>query len=68
MNKTLISGIVAGLVGVAAPAQAEQLFPTDSLKTWDREKVADGEGTLYGKFSFTRNEAKREERSRRSAG
>ncbi|MDR0540323.1 MAG: cupin domain-containing protein [Spirochaetaceae bacterium] len=34
-----------------------QLFKKDSLETWNREKVAGGEGVLAGKFSFTRNDA-----------
>lgn len=41
----------------AIAAEPQQLFTKDTLKTWDREKVAGGEGALYGKFSFTRNEA-----------
>jgi mannose-6-phosphate isomerase-like protein (cupin superfamily) len=35
----------------------KQLFKKAELETWDREKVAGGEGTLAGKFSFTRNDA-----------
>jgi mannose-6-phosphate isomerase-like protein (cupin superfamily) len=61
MNRALIFGIVAGLVGWVGTASAEQLFTKETLKTWDRDKVASGEGTLYGRFSFTRNEAKKEE-------
>ena len=45
------------LVGSAFAAEPQQLFSKEELKTWDREKVAGGEGTLYGKFSFTRNDA-----------
>lgn len=61
MNRAVIFGTIAGIFAFATAAQAEQLFPKDSLKTWDREKVAGGEGTLYGKFSFTRNDAKKDE-------
>lgn len=56
MKGALIAGILAGIVGFATIAEAEQLFTKDSLKTWDRDKVAGGEGTLFGKFSFTRND------------
>lgn len=61
MHKAVIFGILAGVFAFQAPAQAEQLFVKDSLKSWDREKVAGGEGVLYGKFSFTRNDAKKDE-------
>lgn len=45
------------LCASATAAEPQQLFTKDTLKTWDREKVAGGEGSLYGKFSFTRNDA-----------
>ena len=61
MNRAVLFAAAAGILTLATAAQAEQLFTKDSLKTWDREKVAGGEGTLYGKFSFTRNEAKKDE-------
>jgi mannose-6-phosphate isomerase-like protein (cupin superfamily) len=61
MNKALIVGIVAGLVGWTSMASAEQVFTKSTLKTWDRDKLAGGVGTVFGKFSFTRNEAKKEE-------
>lgn len=61
MNRALIFGAVAGLFTFAAAVQAEQLFTKDSLKTWDRDNAAGGVGTLYGKFSFTRNDAKKDE-------
>jgi len=61
MNRAVLFGAVAGVFAFATIAQAEQLFTKDSLKTWDREKLAGGEGTLYGKFSFTRNDAKKDE-------
>ncbi|MDR3435034.1 cupin domain-containing protein [Telmatospirillum sp.] len=61
MNKAVVLGAVAGIFAFATVAQAEQLFSKDNLKTWDREKVAGGEGTLYGKFSFTRNDAKKDD-------
>jgi mannose-6-phosphate isomerase-like protein (cupin superfamily) len=40
-----------------SPADA-QVFKRGDLKTWDREDVAGGKGTLAGLFSFTRNDAK----------
>lgn len=48
--------ICVALLGSSAMA-ADQLYKNENLKTWDREKVAGGEGTLYGKFSHTRNDA-----------
>lgn len=36
---------------------ADQLYKKEELKSWDREKVAGGEGVLSGKFSHTRNDA-----------
>jgi mannose-6-phosphate isomerase-like protein (cupin superfamily) len=39
----------------------KQVFVKKELKTWDREKVAGGEGILAGKFSFTRNDPGPEE-------
>jgi Mannose-6-phosphate isomerase len=39
----------------------EQFYKKEDLKTWDRDKVAGGEGTLSGKFSFTRHDAKPDE-------
>ena len=47
----------AGLAWAAEEGKAPQLYPRDQLKKWDREKVAGGEGTLYGEFSHTRNDA-----------
>lgn len=61
MNRAAVLGVLAAFLVLAATARAEQLFPKESLKTWDREKVGNGEGTLAGKFSFTRNDAKKEE-------
>lgn len=45
------------LCGSAFGAEPQQLFPKGELKTWDREKVGGGKGTLFGKFAITRNEA-----------
>ncbi len=61
MNRAVVFGAVAGIFAFAAVAQAEQLFTKDSLKTWDRDKVGGGEGTLFGKFSFTRNDTKKDD-------
>ncbi len=47
----------AGLAWAAEESKAPQLYPRDQLKKWDREKVAGGEGTLYGEFSHTRKDA-----------
>jgi mannose-6-phosphate isomerase-like protein (cupin superfamily) len=42
----------------SAQAREPQVYPKSELKTWDREKVAGGQGLLAGEFSFTRDEAK----------
>lgn len=36
---------------------ADQLYKKEDLKTWNRDTVAGGQGTLYGQFSHTRNDA-----------
>ena len=36
---------------------ADQLYKKEDLKTWNRDNVAGGQGTLQGKFSHTRNDA-----------
>lgn len=48
--------ICFALLGGTAMA-ADQLYKKEDLKTWNRDNVAGGNGTLYGKFSHTRNEA-----------
>lgn len=47
----------AGFALAADGNSAQQLYPREQLKKWDREKVAGGEGILYGEFSHTRNDA-----------
>ena len=54
MKKVFLFALSALLF--ASPAVAQQVYTKDSLKTWDREKTAGGEGTLYGKYSFTRHD------------
>lgn len=50
--------LFAGSLATAADAsKSQQMYPRDQLKKWDREKVAGGEGILYGEFSHTRNDA-----------
>lgn len=44
------------LMGECAMA-ADQLYKKEDLKTWNRDNVAGGQGTLYGQFSHTRNDA-----------
>lgn len=53
----LVCVLTLVLCAPAIAADPGQMFAKETLKTWDREKVAGGEGTLYGKFSFTRNDA-----------
>ena len=53
--------VIAMLLSFSLTGQAfgeGQYFKKEDLKTWDREKVGGGEGTLSGKFSFTRHDAK----------
>lgn len=58
MRKILcLCALGALLLPSPALAGEPQLYTKDELKTWDREKVAGGEGTLYGRFGFTRNDA-----------
>lgn len=57
MLKKVMTCAVFLVFMVAGVAQAEQLYSKDTLKTWNRDKVAGGYGTLYGQFSFTRNDA-----------
>lgn len=57
MSKALLFVPVFLFVLSGASFAADQLYKKDDLKTWDRENVAGGQGTLYGKFSHTRNDA-----------
>ncbi|MDR1660735.1 MAG: cupin domain-containing protein [Desulfovibrio sp.] len=52
---SLVCVSVLFLAGEAVGGE-KQVFTKKELKTWDREKVAGGEGILAGKFSFTRND------------
>ncbi len=52
----LVPALLFVLGGTAGAA--DQLYKKEELKTWDRENVAGGKGTLHGRFSHTRNEAK----------
>lgn len=45
------------LASVAFAVEPAQYYAKENLKTWDRDKVAGGEGTLFGKFAWTRNDA-----------
>ena len=50
------------LAGTAfATAADSQCFTRENLVTWDRENVAGGKGTLFGQFSFTRNQATKDQ-------
>lgn len=64
----MFSAMVAGTAMAAQPtattstfAPNEQCFKYDKLITLDKQKVAGGEGTLYGKFSFVRTSATQEQ-------
>ena len=51
---SLVLVLILSITGTALAA--EQVFTKDALKSWDRDGVAGGKGTLYGNFSFTRND------------
>ena len=53
----IMCAMCGGVAFAAGEDKAPQLYPKNQLKTWDRDKVAGGEGVLYGKFSHTRNDA-----------
>lgn len=49
------------LTAVSVSAFSEdQVVAKEDLKTWDRDNVAGGAGTLYGRYSLTRHEAPEE--------
>ncbi len=60
MYKALVAFAMCSLF-IASPGFAQQKYPKKELKTWDRENVAGGQGTLFGKFSFTRNDVKKDD-------
>lgn len=50
------------LAGTAFAAEADsQCYTQENLITLDKENVAGGTGTLFGKFSFTRNQATKDQ-------
>jgi len=50
------------LTGTAFAAEPDsQCYKCENLLTWDRENVAGGKGTLFGQFSFNRNQATQEQ-------
>ena len=50
------------LAGTAFAAVANsQCFTNENLLTWNRDDVAGGKGTLYGQFSFNRNQATKDQ-------
>lgn len=59
-----LAGVLATGTALAAEqtqfAPDEQYYPKDQLITLDKQNVVKGEGTLYGKFSFTRDQASKE--------
>lgn len=57
LKKIVLSTVALTLLLGGVAVAGEQLYPKDTLKTWNRDKVAGGEGTLYGQFSFTRNDS-----------
>ncbi|MBO4301473.1 MAG: cupin domain-containing protein [Desulfovibrio sp.] len=58
MKKSLfLVGLCSLLFSGSAMAAEPQLYPKDQLKTWNRDNVAKGQGTLFGQFAYTRNDA-----------
>ena len=58
MKKMLFAAALCSLVFAASALAAEpQLYTKETLKTWNRDNVAGGQGTLFGQFGFTRNDA-----------
>lgn len=53
----ILAFVFVALSSVVGYAAEPQVVAKSDLKTWDREDVAGGTGTLYGKFSITRHEA-----------
>ena len=64
-NKRILLVCIAAWAILAGTAFAEvadgQCYTRENLLTWDRENVAGGKGTLFGQFSFTRNQATKDQ-------
>jgi len=54
---SLASLVLAVFAMSAAAVEPQQLYTKDQSITWDREKVGDGVGTLFGQYPFNRNTA-----------
>lgn len=60
-KKTLVLLFVVVVASITSIFAAEpQVIVKADLQTWDREGVAGGTGTLFGKFSITRHDAPEE--------
>ena len=58
MKKMLFAAALCSLMFAATALAGEpQLYTKETLKTWNRDNVAGGQGTLYGQFGFNRNDA-----------
>ena len=58
MKKMLFAAALCSLMFAATAFAGEpQLYTKETLKTWNRDNVAGGQGTLYGQFGFNRNDA-----------
>ncbi len=58
LSLVFVVASVASAFAVEAGAIVEpQVVAKANLKTWDRENVAGGKGTLFGKYSLTRHDA-----------
>lgn len=57
LKKIILTVTALTLVLCGTALAAEQIYQKDNLKTWNRDKVGGGNGTLFGQFSFTRNDS-----------
>mgnify|MGYP000069704562 CR=1 FL=1 len=65
---TLLTGTAFAAGSPASPFKPdEQVYPKGELFTFDKQDVAKGKGTAYGKFAFARDKLLRIPPSRKSA-
>lgn len=56
-KKAIVASLFLIVLSLGAAVAEDQVVLKKDLKTWDRETVAGGTGTLYGKYSLTRHDA-----------
>ena len=68
LGATLLTGTAFAAGSPASPFKPdEQVYPKGELFTFDKQDVAKGKGTAYGKFAFARDKLLRIPPSRKSA-